>query len=71
MKGFNSMDSVSGYDLSSLPFIDDHSHPYIVTPEGDRYTALDTFLGVGGACASGRHALPALGHPHARPFPGL
>jgi predicted TIM-barrel fold metal-dependent hydrolase len=57
MKGFNSMDSVTGYDLSSLPFIDDHSHPYIVTPEGDRYTALDTFLGVVGS-----HDPAALAH---------
>lgn len=43
------MVSEIGYDLASLPFIDDHSHPYLVDGGGDRYTSLDTFLGVVGS----------------------
>lgn len=35
------------FDFSSLPVIDNHSHPYEFTPDPARYKPLDTFVGVG------------------------
>ncbi len=39
------------FDFSSLPFIDNHCHPYRLPEMSDRYTPLDTFLGLRGSGA--------------------
>lgn len=41
----------ASFDFSSLPVIEDHSHPYIIEHDPDRYRPLDTFLGVFGSSA--------------------
>ncbi|CAN5466795.1 amidohydrolase family protein [soil metagenome] len=37
------------FDFSSLPVIEDHSHPYVIDKVSGRYNALDSFLGVIGS----------------------
>jgi len=36
------------FDFSALPFIDNHCHPYQLSTTGDRYTPIDSFLGLPG-----------------------
>jgi hypothetical protein len=40
------------FDFSSLPVVDNHLHPYVISHEGRRYTPLDSFLGMPGEDAA-------------------
>lgn len=39
----------AAFDFSSLPVIEDHSHPYVIEHDPERYRQLDSFLGVFGS----------------------
>ena len=47
------------YDFSHLPVIDNHTHPYLFETDPERYSPLNSFLGVHG---EGERSPEALAH---------
>jgi hypothetical protein len=41
--------AAASFDFSLLPVIEDHSHPYVIEHDPERYRPLDSFLGVFGS----------------------